>query len=103
MVADEWLSEVVLAFAYKSLGWEGLILVTAAAFAATLGLLARSLQRVFDPVYVLIAVVAAAGLSFPHLTATTACLGAAAFWCYGPTAWSEHAKPTALRRPGSPW
>jgi hypothetical protein len=68
-VADEWLSEVGLAFAYKSLGWEGLILVTAAAFAATLGLLARSLQRVFDPVYVLIAVVAAAGLSFPHLTA----------------------------------
>ena len=68
-VADEWLSEVVLAFAYKVLGWEGLVLATAVAFAATLALLARALLRVLDPVYVLVAVVAAWGLCFPHITA----------------------------------
>lgn len=68
-VADEWLSEVILAAAYKVLGWEGLVLATAIALAATMALLARALLRVLDPVYVLIAVLAAWGLSFPHITA----------------------------------
>ena len=51
------------------LGWEGLVLVTARlAFATTLALLARALLRALDPLYVLVAVVAAWGLCFPHLS-----------------------------------
>jgi hypothetical protein len=68
-VADEWLSEVVLAEIQAHLGWEGLVLATALAFAVTLALLARALRRSLDPPYVAIAMIAAWGLSFPHLTA----------------------------------
>lgn len=68
-VADEWLSEVVLAAIQAHLGWEGLVLATALTFALTLALLARALRRSLDPPYVAIAMVAAWGLSFPHLTA----------------------------------
>jgi hypothetical protein len=68
-VPDEWLSEVVLAWVYGHLGWEGMVLTTALLFAAAMALLARALQRTLDPPYVLIAVVACWGLCFPHLTA----------------------------------
>jgi hypothetical protein len=68
-VPDEWLSEVVLAWIYGYLGWEGMVLATGILFAAALTLLTRALQRTLDWPYVLIAVVACWGLCFPHLTA----------------------------------
>ena len=67
-VPDEWLSEILIAWIHMHLGWEGLVLVTALAFATTLALLARALLRALDPLYVLVTVVAAWGLCFPHLS-----------------------------------
>jgi hypothetical protein len=68
-VPDEWLSEVALAWIHAHLGWDGLVLATGVAFAAALALLARALQRTLDPIYALVAVVAAWGMCFPHVTA----------------------------------
>jgi hypothetical protein len=68
-VADEWLSEIALAWIHAHLGWEGLVLATGLTFAAALALLARALQRTLDPAYALVAVVAAWGMCFPHITA----------------------------------
>lgn len=68
-VPDEWLSEVALAWIHAHLGWDGLVLSTGVAFATALALLARALQRMLDPIYALVAVAAAWGMCFPHVTA----------------------------------
>ena len=44
-VAHEWLSEVMMALAYRAGGWNGLVILFGAAAAATLGCLAHYLSR----------------------------------------------------------
>lgn len=44
-VAHEWLSEVILALAYRLAGWNGIIIVAAAAAALAAGIVAHRLQR----------------------------------------------------------
>ena len=68
-VAGEWLGEVALAAAYGYAGWGGVIVLTAAGFAAAIGLLTRFLLRRLDPLPALIATLAGATLLLPHLLA----------------------------------
>lgn len=71
----EWLSEVLIAFAYVGLGWSGVALLFAAAFALTAGLLARHLGRTVGGVTLVVTtIVALCGtapslLARPHLLA----------------------------------
>lgn len=71
----EWLSEVLIAFAYVGLGWSGVALLFAAAFALTAGLLARHLGRTVGGLtLVVVTLVALCGtapslLARPHLLA----------------------------------
>src|SRR5262245_47371751 len=58
-VAFEWLSQVVFAIAHAAAGWTGVIAVTAVAMATALGLLSQFLQREWQPVAVLVAVLCA--------------------------------------------
>ena len=44
-VAHEWLSEVILALAYRAAGWNGLMILTAAAGGATVGIVAFYVRR----------------------------------------------------------
>ena len=44
-VAHEWLSEVLMALAYRSLGWDGVVILFGAAAGATVGCLARYLAH----------------------------------------------------------
>ena len=73
--AHEWLSEIVMAFAYKTSGWAGIALLFAAAFGLATGLLAFHLRRWFPTSTTVIVVVLAlscmAGslLARPHLLA----------------------------------
>ncbi|MBV8131183.1 MAG: hypothetical protein JO282_01540 [Alphaproteobacteria bacterium] len=66
-VPHEWLAELILAAVYNLAGWSGLVLLTAAAFAASLALLTRFLLRWAEPFSTLIAVVLAAALVQGHL------------------------------------
>jgi hypothetical protein len=66
-VPHEWLAEIVLAAVYRAAGWTGLVLLTAAAFAASLALLTRFLLRYAEPFSTLIAVILAAALVLGHL------------------------------------
>jgi len=66
-VPHEWLAEIVLAAVYDLAGWSGLVLLTAAAFAAGLALLTRFLLRWAEPFSVLIAVTLGAALVQGHL------------------------------------
>ena len=68
-VAGEWLGEVAFAAAYGYAGWGGVIVLTAAGFAAAIGLLTRFLLRRLDPLPALIATLAGATLLLPHLLA----------------------------------
>jgi hypothetical protein len=68
-VSSEWLGEVALAAAYGYAGWGGVIVLTAAGFAAAIGLLTRFLLRRLDPLSALIAALAGATLLLPHLLA----------------------------------
>lgn len=67
--AHEWLSEVILATVHDMGGWTGLVAVTALAFAATLALLTRALQRSLEPIYALMFAAFAFGLTAGHLLA----------------------------------
>jgi hypothetical protein len=71
--SHEWLSEVVMALAFRAAGWNGLLLLFAAAAAATAALVARQLGRSLGGL-ILAVVLAAAGacmapslLARPHL------------------------------------
>ncbi len=68
-VPHEWLAELVMAAVYRAAGWNGLVLVTIAGFAASLGLLTRFLLRWAEPFSALIAVALAAAMVEPHLLA----------------------------------
>ena len=68
-IPHEWLAEIVLAAAYDLAGWSGLVLLTAAAFAVSLGLLSRFLLRWAEPFSTLIAVVLGGALVQGHLLA----------------------------------
>ena len=63
----EWLSEVVMALAYRAAGWTGVALLGAAAAGATIGLLGRELVRRLDPAPALAALIVAAGCIAPSL------------------------------------
>jgi hypothetical protein len=66
-VPHEWLAEIVLAAVFSAAGWSGLVLVGAASFAITMGLLTRFLLRYFEPFSALIAVTLGAALVLGHL------------------------------------
>ncbi|MBV8456316.1 MAG: hypothetical protein JO122_06845 [Acetobacteraceae bacterium] len=66
-VPHEWLAEIVLAAVYRAAGWSGLVLLAAAAFAASLALLARFLLRYAEPFSTLIVVTLGAALVLGHL------------------------------------
>ena len=66
-VPHEWLSEIVLAAVYVLTGWSGLVLLTAAAFAASLALLTRFLLRWAEPFSTLIAAALGGALVLGHL------------------------------------
>ena len=66
-VLHEWLAEIVLAAVFSAAGWSGLVLVGAASFAITMGLLTRFLLRYFEPFSALIAVTLGAALVLGHL------------------------------------
>jgi hypothetical protein len=68
-VPHEWLAELVLAAVYDAAGWNGLVLLTAAAFAASLALLTRFLLRYAGPFSTVIAVTLGAALVLGHLLA----------------------------------
>jgi hypothetical protein len=68
-VPHEWLAELVLAAVYDAAGWSGLVLLTAAAFAASLALLTRFLLACAEPFSTVIAVTMGAALALGHLLA----------------------------------
>lgn len=65
----EWLSEIILAAAFRVAGWGGLALVTAGCFAVSLAMLTRFLLRSCEPFTALIAVALAAAMVEGHLLA----------------------------------
>ena len=74
-VAHEWLSELLMALAYRALGWNGLVILFGIASAATVGALARYLARHMSPLPAAIALtlgalcVGPSLLARPHLLA----------------------------------
>jgi hypothetical protein len=100
--AHEWLSEIVMALAYRASGWSAVALLFAAAFASAAGLLARYLSRWFAlPVALLVSILALACMSGsllarPHLLA----LPLLVVWAVGLlNARSEHRAPSLLLLP----
>jgi hypothetical protein len=67
--AHEWLSQVVLAAAHAAAGWTGLVLLTAAAFAATLSIVLRYVLGHQRPSLALLLTAATAVLLLPALLA----------------------------------
>jgi hypothetical protein len=68
-IAGEWLGEVVLAGIYAASGWGGVVVLTAACFAATIGLLTWFLLRRLEALPAIIVALAGAVLVLPHLLA----------------------------------
>ena len=68
-VVHEWLSEVISSYIYGTLGWAGLLLVTAGCFAIAIALLNLILCKDLGSAWALIGTVLAAGLAYPHLLA----------------------------------
>ena len=74
-VAHEWLSEVIMALAYRAGGWNGLMLLTAAASGTTFGIIAFYVRRHMRPdiaVVVILLSISCSGTSLlarPHLIA----------------------------------
>jgi hypothetical protein len=74
-MAQEWLSEVILSLAYRAAGWNGLMVLTAAAAGTTVGVIAHYLRRHMraDIAVMLVLLAAACGtpslLARPHLLA----------------------------------
>jgi hypothetical protein len=68
-VPHEWLAELILAAVYDAAGWSGLVLLTAAAFALSLGLLTRFLLRWAEPFSTVIVATLGAALVLGHLLA----------------------------------
>lgn len=68
-VAHEWLSEVLIAAVYDRTGWDGLVIATALAGAASVALLLRLLLRWLDPAQAMIATALGWDLAFFHMLA----------------------------------
>ncbi len=74
-VAHEWLSEIIMATAYRLGGWSGLLILFGGAAALTLGLLAKHLSRWLPPLPAAVTLFVSAGcvagslLARPHLLA----------------------------------
>ncbi|MDE2228154.1 MAG: hypothetical protein KGL11_03825 [Alphaproteobacteria bacterium] len=68
-VPHEWLAETIFAPIYDHWGWSGMVLATAASFAAALAILTRALLRWLEPVHALAGTATAWGLALPHLLA----------------------------------
>jgi hypothetical protein len=68
-VAHEWLSEVLMALAWSAAGWSGVMLLTAAAGALAVGLLAAELARRMGTLSVIVAVGLIFGLLHAHILA----------------------------------
>jgi hypothetical protein len=67
--SSEWLAQIVLAAAYDTMGWGGVIALTAACAALAMAALTRFLLRRLDPLPALIGALAAAALIQPHALA----------------------------------
>ncbi len=67
--AHEWLSEVLLYLAFQAVGWPGVIVLTATAFAAALAYLTHFLLRYLAPIHALMFSMLAMGMAAPHLLA----------------------------------
>jgi len=67
--AHEWLSEVMLALAYRAGGWTGAAALASLAFASTVALLTRFLLKNIEPVQALMFAAFAVMLTAPHLQA----------------------------------
>lgn len=71
----EWLSEIALALAYVGGGWSGVLLLVGAAFALTIGLIARTLSRslsglgLITTLVLVVACLTGSLLARPHLLA----------------------------------
>ena len=68
-IAKEWLSQIALALAFGAGGWGGVVVLAAAAIAATFALLLRLLLRDLAPLPALILALAAAAMSAPQFLA----------------------------------
>jgi len=68
-VVHEWLAEVILAAVYALGGWSGLVLLTAACFAASASLLTRLLLRRADPFSAVTAALLGCAVALGHLLA----------------------------------
>lgn len=68
-IAKEWLSQLILAAAYKLASWNGVAVLTAAAVAAAFAGLTRFLLEKLEPLAAFILVLAAIMLSAPHVVA----------------------------------
>ncbi|MCK1522340.1 MULTISPECIES: hypothetical protein [unclassified Bradyrhizobium] len=68
-ITFEWLSEVIYAGAYALAGWQGVLVVAAAAIALAFGLFTFFLLRELSPTQTLLMVIAAVILLAPHMLA----------------------------------
>jgi hypothetical protein len=68
-VVHEWLAEGVLALVYNGLGWPGVVLATAACFAASVALLTHRLLARLSPMLATLAAASGAVMVLPHLLA----------------------------------
>jgi hypothetical protein len=68
-ISFEWLSQVIYAVAYETLGWPGVVALTAAAIALAIGLLTQYLLRELPTKPTILMVVVAFALLAPHLLA----------------------------------
>ena len=68
-IAKEWLSQIALALAFEVGGWGGVVMLAAAAIAATFALLLRLLLRDLAPLPGLVLASAAAAMSAPQFLA----------------------------------
>ncbi len=68
-ISSQWLAQVIYAEIYALAGWNGVVVGSAAAIAATFGLLTRFLTEKIAPVPALVMVAAAFVLASPHMVA----------------------------------
>lgn len=68
-VAHEWLSEVLMALAWRGAGWSGVMALTGAAAATALALVAAELRRSLGTLSVIVALGLGAMVLAPHLLA----------------------------------
>ncbi|MGH7092234.1 MAG: hypothetical protein ACREFB_01700 [Stellaceae bacterium] len=66
-LAGEWLAELILTGLYRLGGWTGLVIITAACFAVSLGMLAHFLVRRLGALPAVIAALIGSALVMPHV------------------------------------